>query len=152
MANRMDSLYVDGTLGCTTLSVPSGFVLPGTQYVRSLRFTHYQAGTAADETKILNVGLGASGTIRKFSVVNEVKCIGDSTVTVDLKKNGTTVLSAPITLNSSTTINTVISATISSPTYAAGDRLAVVIDATAGTGTLATGIAVVLHVLEDVES
>lgn len=103
---------------------------------------HHSQGsgtTAADESKPIHVVFGATGTIPSFKAGCVVANIGDSTVTFDLKKNGSSVLSAPISFSSADAAYSVKSGTISSPNVVAGDVLEVVIDATVGTGTLATG-------------
>jgi hypothetical protein len=96
--------------------------------------------TATAETRAIHVARGP-GTIEAFQAGSIAKCVGDSTVTVDLRKNGTTVLSSVITLDSGNTNRVVETGTLSgSPTVVAGDVLEVVIAISAGTGTLATGV------------
>ena len=65
----------------------------------------------------------------------------DSTVTVDVKKNGVSVLTAVITLDSANTARIAEDGTLDSGevTLAVDDLLEIVIVATVGTGTLATG-------------
>jgi hypothetical protein len=79
------------------------------------------------------------------------KAIGDSTVTVDVKKNGTSVLSSVVTLNSSNTARIAVAATIdgTQDDLVAGDWLEVVITISAGTGTLPTGVFVQVEVDQD---
>lgn len=96
--------------------------------------------TATAETRAIHVARGP-GTIEGFRAGSIAKNVGDSTVTVDLRKNGTTVLSAVITLDSGNTNRVVEAGALSgSPTVVAGDVLEVVIAISAGTGTLATGV------------
>jgi hypothetical protein len=68
-------------------------------------------------------------------------------VTVDLRKNGTTVLSAVITLNNANTARVAVAGALSVTTLVAGDVLEVV-TATAGGGTLATGVFAIVTVNE----
>jgi hypothetical protein len=99
-----------------------------------------QPNTAAtDETRPIHVARSA-GTVDGFVAGSIAKAVGDSTVTIDLKKNGTTILSAVITLDSGNTNRVVETGTVSSAAYVAGDWFEVVIDATIGTGTLPTGV------------
>lgn len=95
--------------------------------------------TAAAATETLYVAYGA-GTLIAFRAGSVVANVGAATCTVDLKKNGTTMLSAVITLDSANTARVVEAATLSVTSIAAGDVLEVVVTASAGGGTLATGL------------
>ena len=108
-------------------------------------------GTAAtDERRTAHNVLGVTGSLISVRAGLLVAAAGDSTVTVDVLLNGTTVLSAVITLDSTTVIRTETVGTLaSSPTaLAVGDCLEVVIDATVGTGTLPQGVYVQLDATE----
>lgn len=95
--------------------------------------------TATTETRVIHVAR-AAGTIEGFRAGSIAACSGAATITFDLKKNGTTVLSSVITLDNANTARVIEAGTLSgSPTVAAGDVLEVVITATAGGGTLGTG-------------
>lgn len=104
-------------------------------------YAQESATAAADESRVIYRGIAAAGgTVLKFVAGAVTKAIGDATCTVDLKKNGTTVLSAPISLSSADTNRVALAGTISTPSYAAGDVFEVVIDGTIGTGTLPKGV------------
>jgi hypothetical protein len=75
--------------------------------------------------------------------------VGGATVTVDVKKNGATVLSSVITLDSGNTARIMENGTLSGTTLAAGDFLEAVIVATAGGGTIPTGLLVQVIIDED---
>jgi hypothetical protein len=96
--------------------------------------------TATTETRAIYVAYGTIGTLLAFKAGSIAIAVGAATVTLDLKKNGTTVLSAPITLDSSNVARVVEAATISVPSFVAGDFFEVVITATAGGGTIPTGL------------
>lgn len=98
-----------------------------------------QVGTSASETKVIHYAR-AAGSVTGFRAGSVVANIGAATVTVDLKKNGTTVLSAVITLDNANAAYTAEAGTISSASYVSGDVFTVVTVATAGGGTLATGV------------
>ncbi len=83
---------------------------------------------------------GTAGTVLSFKAGSIVACIGAATVTVDLYKNGASILSAPITLNSSSVARVAQAATISTPATAAGDWFDMVVTATVSSGTLGTGL------------
>ena len=106
---------------------------------------------AADETRVLHVVHGTSGSVVDFEAGSIGVAVGDAITTIDLKKNGTTILSAPITLDSGNVARTVEAAVISGGTLVAGDVLEVVIDATIGTGTLPTGVFWMAKIREDAD-
>jgi hypothetical protein len=134
-------LHVGGTLSCTTFSPPASCItnaaiigaagIVATKLEHQFQPVYRQASGAinADATAAIHVGYGATGDIIGFRAGNITAATGSDTTTVDLKKNGTTVLSAVITLNTaaSTTLQT---GTLSTTTYVAGDVFTVVIDAT----------------------
>lgn len=102
--------------------------------------SHAQPNSAAtSETRPLFVARKA-GTIKEVAAGSIAKAVGAATVTVDVKKNGTTILSSVITLDSANTDRVVEVGTLSVTTFAAGDWFEVVIVATAGGGTLPTGV------------
>ena len=91
-----------------------------------------------------------AGTVNSVKAGSIAAAIGDSTVTIDIKKNGSTILSAVITLDSSNTARITEAGTISrAGTFVAGDWYEVVIIATAGTRTLPTGVFVLCEVDQD---
>lgn len=95
--------------------------------------------TATTETRGLYVARN-SGTVVEVSAGSIAANVGAATVTVDLKKNGVSILSAVITLDNANTARVVEMGTISGASYVAGDFFEIVITATAGGGTLATGV------------
>lgn len=100
-----------------------------------------RAGTAVTETLIAHVVKGTTATLKYFTASNVTACAGSSTVTVDLQKNGVSVLSAVLTLNAATGTRGEAQATISTPALVDGDVLEVVITATqSGADALATGV------------
>lgn len=103
--------------------------------------TNAQPNTAAaDETRAIHVVYGATGTLKGFAAGSIAKAVGDATCTVDLKKNGSSVLTAVITLDSGNTNRVAEAGTLASTSVVAGDLLEVVVDGTIGTGTLPTGV------------
>jgi hypothetical protein len=118
--------------------------------IQKPRRIHYgQSGTAAAATIPIYVCNGATAAVESIRVGSIAACIGGATVTVDLKKNGTTILSSVVTLNSSNTARIVVDGTVSSPNLVADDFLELVITAAVGGGTLATGLFVQVEVFED---
>lgn len=105
-----------------------------------IMFSQESATTATSVGRCIHIVEGATGTIMAFDAGSVVANIGDSTVTVDLHKNGVTVLSSVITLDNANTAYIKEAGTISSASVVVGDVLEVVTVATVGTGTLALGV------------
>ena len=107
--------------------------------------------TATSETRVLHVVHGATGSVVAFEAGSTVANIGAATVTLDLKKNGTSILTSVITLDNANTAYVVEAGAIATASLVDGDVLTVVIVATAGGGTLATGVFCSLTVREDAQ-
>lgn len=84
-------------------------------------------------------------TVQTFYAMLNV-CGSATSITVDLQKNGSSILSSVITLTNSTGNRVPVSATISSPTLASGDLLEIVVTVSSATG--ASGLAVQGYVIE----
>lgn len=89
----------------------------------------------------LHLAYGA-GTVVAVRAKLAVACVGAATVTVDVVKNGTTILSGAISFGSGDAANAVKSGTITVPAYVAGDDLSATVVATAGGGTVGQGLTV----------
>lgn len=160
--NRIEGdTYINGNIGASSMTIPSGSVtnaavqsLAGIQAEKlenqnKIVLSQGSATTAAAETKPVFVITGATADIVSIKAGSVVANIGDSVCTVDLKKNGTTVLSAPITLDNGDAAYALVAGTVSSASLVQDDVVEIVVTATIGTGTLATGLfaVVVLHEL-----
>jgi hypothetical protein len=143
--------YVTGDLSSKTFSPPAGSItntaIRANAGVSATKLEHrFQSvvaqpnAAAVDETRVVHVVYGATGSIVAFSAGSIAKAVGDATCTVDLKVNGSSVLSAPIALDNANTNRVAEAGTVSTPALVAGDVLEVVIDGTIGTGTLPTGV------------
>ena len=148
-------LHVSGNLSCEGFSppnaciyddqvgTPSGTRSPiGAEKVEHQLFArlaqvHGSAATA--ERRVIHCA-HAAGTIESVVAGLVVACIGDSTITVDVRKNGTTILTGTIGLDSTNVAYAEEAGTISANTYAAGDVLEAVVTVSAGTGTLGQGL------------
>ncbi len=97
-------------------------------------------GTAATtERRAVHVA-HAAGTIAAFRAGVVVANVGAATIEVDLRKNGTTTLTAPISLDNGDAAYAEVDGSVSVTSYVAGDVLEVVVTATAGGGTLGQGL------------
>jgi len=156
-----EDLIVRGTLIPSSVSLPANVITTSTQVQAGANLnadkteqrvypSWTQPNTAATtETRTLFVARRA-GTVNEVIAGSIVAAIGDSTVTLDVKKNGTTILSAVITLDNANTARIIESGSISGAgTFVAGDWFEVVIVATINTGTLPTGVFVQCEVDQD---
>ncbi len=155
-----DYQYTGAVLFNGTVTLPDNTVtkakIPasaGVEYTKLQQMptrTYGQTGTMVSATIPIHVVYGATGGVIFIKAGSIVACIGAATCTIDLKKNGTTVLTGVITLNSSNTARVVVSGTlVATPTNVAGDFYELVIVATAGGGTLGTGLGVEVGFYED---
>lgn len=145
-------LFVNGTLSCTTLRVPDSTIdddaivanaaIAATKLEHQYQVTQaYESATAsADGAYTVAIVKGTTGALVQFEAGCVVPATGSDTCTVDLKKNGTTVLSAPITIDSSTVARTPSQGTFASTTLADGDWLEVAFDYTSTGGTAPKGV------------
>jgi len=102
---------------------------------------HKQPNTTATTETVGLYLAKAAGTVIGFRAGSIGIAVGAATVTFDLKKNNVTVLTGVLTLNSSNTVRVAVAGTlVATPTYVANDFFELVITATAGGGTLQTGI------------
>lgn len=153
-------LTIRGTLVAQDMVMPAGVVTSAA--------VQTAANIDADKLQhrhVVNYGQSGSATSVTMPVfvatntclINSIKAgsiaiaIGDSTVTVDLKKNGSTILSAVITLDTGNTARIMESGTLTGAgdDLIAGDFLELVVVATVGTGTLPTGLFVQIEIDED---
>ena len=156
-----EDVIVRGTLIPSSVSLPANVITTSTQVQAGANLSAdkteqrvypswTQPNTASTtETRTLFVARRA-GTVNEVIAGSIVAAIGDSTVTLDVKKNGTTILSAVITLDNANTARIIESGSISGAgTFVAGDWFEVVIVATINTGTLPTGVFVQCEVDQD---
>jgi len=165
MASQLKGdIHVEGSLTATTLGIPSGTVVNDDvaaaaaiaasklQHQYEKVYSQESATSAADEARVAHVVQGATGTIEGFEAGSVVAAVGDDTCDVDLLKNGTTVLNAAITLDSTNVAYTVEAGTVGTSAVVDGDVLEIKIDATHNTGTLAKGIFACVKIREDADA
>lgn len=139
---RLTPKYFDPPVGSIgNAAIQSSAQLPATTLRHHLHKAYSQPNTTATTATLpLHVARFA-GTVEQLVAGSIAACAGAATITVDLKKNGTSVLTAVITLDSANTARVVESATLDPALvdYVAGDFFELVVTATAGGGTLGTG-------------
>lgn len=151
-------LVVRGAIRAGSMVVPNGSVgntqFSSTDPLAASKQEHQfvkelvQSGNAAAATQVLHVAYG-DGEVLAVRAGSVVAATGDSTVTVDVKKNGTTILSGTILLDNANVAYTPESGTASVSTYSADDVLTAVVTVSAGSGTLPTGLFVQVVLRED---
>ncbi len=112
------------------------------------RLSQVHGSAATAERRVVHVARG-DGTVEAVRAGVVVACVGDSTITVDVKKNGTSILSATIGLDSGDAAYAKVDGTVSTAAYVAGDVFEVVVTVAAGTGTLGQGLFVDVVFTED---
>lgn len=161
MANRVEGdLQVTGRIYGGSMTLPAGSVsdagVAADAAIAASKLVHYYKPvwsqpntTATAETRTL-FRATAAGEVLAVWAGSIVAATGDSTVTIDVKKNGTTILSASIVLDNANTARVAEAGTIAgTATLASGDWVEAAITISAGTGTLPTGVAVGLTIEEN---
>ena len=143
MSTRYDGTVIFGgpVVFTNETTIPAGTDIP-LGAMEEVQFTGAcaQSGPAAAATVVLHECRGATGRTIEVRAGAIAKAVGNSTVTIDVKKNGTTILSAAIQLNSTDTNYVSKGGTITVPAMAVGDVLTAEITPSAGTGTLPSGV------------
>lgn len=145
-----DNLTVTGLLQPYQLAAPSGCItdnnmnasspISANKYQPQFKRMYAQAygAVAVPERKVIHIAK-AGGNLYTIKAGLVLPNVGASTVTVDLKKNGVSVLTTPITLAVGLAYVPVNGA-ISTLPYNSLDVFELVITATAGGGTLGQGL------------
>jgi len=133
------------------IKAAAGIEAEKTEHLHRQIYAQESDTTAAAESRVVHVVYGATGDVVAFEAGIVVACIGDATITIDLKKNGVSVLTGAIVLDSTNAVRIVEAATIDTAGLVDGDVLEVVVTVNAGTGTLGKGVFAALTVHENAE-
>ncbi len=133
------------------ITFPDGADLPYSQLqqIRNVIYQQLSATDVAAETKQVYRVYGATGTILAIGASIVTVPSVDRAAVVDVKKNGTTVLSASITLDSGNTTRVSEAGTLSVVSLAAGDILEVFVTVAGSSGTHPQGLLVNIALKED---
>ena len=164
MAVFEGDMQVQGTLTCGQFSPPPSCIdndavkTPSGQPIKAEKLEHKHLKllgedsnvSAAAVQQVVHVIRGAIGTIKGFIAGVIVAATGDSTATVDLLKNGASILTAPLTFANSSGVYWASqqAAAFSSTALVRNDILEIKVTVSAGTGTLPKGIWGVLDLHE----
>ena len=109
-----------------------------------------QVGTAVAAVIHLHRVKGLTSTNLTLSAgFSEAACIGNATVTIDIKKNGVSILSASTVLDSTNALYAEEAFNITDDDAVAGDNYTAHITVNAGTGTLGKGLFISGRIDED---
>lgn len=145
-------MHVQGKVTCNGIvlpadsvgdaAIPTGANVQAAKLEQRPKITYSQesATTAVAETRVIHVVHGATGTLRAFRAGSVVANIGGATITVDLKKNGSSILTLPITLDNTKTARQIVTAAIASAGLVVNDVLEISIAVSAGGGTIGKGV------------
>ena len=140
-----------GAVQDANVAIGANIAATKTQHQYNDTYAQGSATTAFAETRAIHVVYGSQSgqlSIAAFKVTSLVACIGGASITVDLKSNGTSLLSAPIVLTMYSSARSFTAATIISPTLTAGQIVEVVVTVSVGGGTLGQGLVAELVTLE----
>ena len=107
--------------------------------------------TAVAEAHVIHVVRGLTGTVKSFATGVVVACLLGATVTVDLLKNGVSILDAAIVLDNGDAAYDIVEGVIDTAAVVHDDVLEVVVTVAAGGGTIGEGVFAALDLFEDVE-
>jgi hypothetical protein len=157
--SRIDGdLFIEGTCQARTTVVTAGAVGDAQANASSpfatnkMRHKHRpsngQGDTAVTAVVPIHVVSGATGLVCKFTTWLSAANTGDASVVVDLLKNGSSILTSYLEITTEAA-RTLFIATLADTTAVVGDVFEVSVTATAGTGTLGSGLGWQLEIDED---
>lgn len=104
------------------------------------------------ERRAVHLVRGATGSCDRFAANLKQACTGGATITVDLQKNGVSILAAVISFSSADVGSYVTkTAVVTTQPTVVNDLVEVVVTATVGGGTLGQGLAAVPRLREDAD-
>ncbi len=158
-----NDLVVLGQLSSKTIVLPAGSVTDAnvsiaTPAVQATKLQHqYEEHyaqsslvTVAADQFVFHVVRGTTAQPLDFKSGCVTPCTGNATITVDLWRNGVTVLTATISLSSAQAAYALVAAAgFSVTSWNAGDVIEAKITTAVGTGVLGKGVFCNLHLRED---
>ena len=152
--------HVNGALSCKTFNPPSSSIdndsIQATAGISASKLEHEyrpvfaqeSATTASSGAHTVHVVEGATATVVNIKAGSVVANVGAATVDIDLLKDGASIMTSEINLTSGDSAYALSAGAIASPSLVAGDILEVKVTATAGGGTLALGLYVMVDITE----
>lgn len=158
MARFDEDVLITKTLAPARLTAPIGCIpdnaVPAGANINATKLMHrhepvytQQSGAnVASERRFFYMARGSAETIQQIQVAVKQAITGNSTVTVDILKNGVSILSAVTTINNTLAAFANLAAAVTTSGMVQGDCLEVNVVATAGTGTLPQGLVVLAQI------
>lgn len=148
------SVVITGTLSPTTITLPAGCIADtnvatpagGAAGISTaklncrthVRYNQPEGTSVVTESRIVWITHGTSGAFVSFTAQDKVASSGGDTVTINVLKNGTSILSGGTAVT--VTGTTAVTGTITTTSTAAADYVEFVITATHTSGTLGQGL------------
>lgn len=132
-------------------AIKSNANIDASKLEQTVRVPYSQVGTAASVAGVVIHAVSGATARNLYAKAGSITAaVGAATVTIDIKKNGTSILTGgtPLTLDSGNTAYVAEDFSIATYTAVAGDVFTLVIVATAGGGTLPTGLYVEFEIDE----
>lgn len=150
---RMNSIVLPDAAITDEAQIQAGVMIDAAKLRRRLVISErgISATSATTKTVTTHIVYGATATAISVKARLTTKCTSGATVTVDVKKNGTTILSAPISFADTDSDGDIKDGTISVDDFVADDVITFVFTATAGGGSVGTGMTCQLIIDEDPE-
>lgn len=117
----------------------------------ALTVSQANGSASVTDRRVIHVGHGTAGEVLMVRAGVKTACIGGATLTIDVLKNGTTILSSTFAINSTHAAYELVEGTVSVAAFAAEDVFEVSVTAATGGGTQGQGLFVQLVVREDAE-
>lgn len=121
------------------------------EHQHRIPYAQESAAEATAETRVIHVVHGVAGELQSIQAGSVVANLGDATITIDLLKNGVSILTAPFILDSGDAAYALVEGVIDTAAVAAGDVLEIDIAVNGGTGTLGKGVFVSVDLFEDAD-
>lgn len=144
-----ESGIYSGTAYVGTNDLLSTLVVPTSKQAHRHTYHYGQPSTVTSARESVCIMRAAGTVIALEACITQTAAVGAATFTVNLYKNGSSILTAAISLDSGDAVRALTAAAFSSTALVDGDVLEIVTVATAGGGTLPVGAAVHLTVDED---
>lgn len=129
----------DGSVGDAEVdgARPISVLKIGHQYIKDVK----TVGAVAAKTEPIHVAYG-NGTLVAVDAGTVTLCTGSASITIDVQKNGVTVLSTPLILDSGNVARILEAGAIASGAYVSGDWFDVVVTIATPSGAVGTGLIV----------
>ena len=161
VATFQGDVFINGTLVCANITIPANSIanaqvqsaaaIASDKVLSRPRKTYAQASGAASvaATQTIHVVSGLTGTLKTFQIGSIVANVSGATITADLKKNGTTVLAAVVSLDDTNAAYELEVGSITNTGVVQDDVLTIIIAVAAGGGTIGQGVFAELMLEED---